>query len=68
MYFTPPQEYYKSNFKKTIVNMVAWPYLPYQILLLFNELLLFFKDPIDDLLQLCISNALYEDIFILVHD
>ena len=71
-HFTPIiktiKEYYDRNQNLVVDHMIGRPHSHYQILLPIEELLLFYKDPIDDRLRLCIPKKLQKEIFLLAHD
>jgi hypothetical protein len=49
-------------------ELVGRPHSPYKVLLPWDKLLLFYKDPVDERLRLCIPKGLHKEIFTMAHD
>ena len=62
------KEYYVNNKNKVVNMMIARPFAPYHLFLPLNEALLFYKDPVDCRLRLCLPKIAHKEIFALAHD
>jgi hypothetical protein len=61
--------YYEANKDKVIEDMIERLYSPYKLLLSpENRRLLFYKDPVDDCLRLCLSKPTHREMFSIAHD
>jgi hypothetical protein len=62
------KKYFNDNKDTVDTSLVGRPHSPYRVLLPWDNHLLFYKDPVDERLRLCIPKSQQKEIFTMAHD